>query len=1377
MDGKDTIDVKVTRGRPYGSRPQWHQNTSDVRLTARNKTSITLPGDIFDDHQTFLSALSTLKSFEAPYEKLDVSDIARQHCTLIISTQNSVTSAQLHAKLLWYCNVPAIHASANLLPSALSIWDSCSAIRASSAKPGPGECFADTSHNNDESSWSPQAFYENAHVPDQTRTPGMEVQPSELESKLYPFQRRTVEWLLQREGALRVANSIDDNTSRSADLLPLYYSEQTDLESRPFLVSNLIGEVVKQEDRASLASIELKGGILAEEMGLGKTVELIALMCLHKRPASATNTIHDSFTNSDVRVSNATLIITPPSILEQWKSELHKHAPGLKIFQYEGLNKSKISSGELLEVMLKQDIVITTYRTIASEIYFAAERPERNMRHARVTEPLTSPLVKISWWRVCLDEAQMVESGVSNAAKVAQRIPRVNAWAVTGTPVRKDVEDLFGLLLFLRFQPFCQPSVWARLLRSFKPIFASIFKHIALRHTKATIPELQLPPQRRIVITVPFSAIEDQYYSQLFTQMCEDCGLDREGGPVSDDWNPEDPGTVENMRRWLTRLRQACLHPEIGDYHRRAAGFGRKLGPMRTVDEVLEVMMQQNESNTRIEERAMLQAMIMRGHLLSFGRQARASLTVYLDTLGKSNTLVDECREELVKAESRSKADHDSRLSDWRENGQKNGEEAPTKVDYAVEQRLRLRSALEVQHTCLFFVGTAYFQIKSDPELTKEDSQEFHKLERLESEFYDHAKVIRKELLRPAAQSTYESMENVRRLKPADIPVLNFMANPRGIESRMIKDKYNELAQTMNAQLEQLLEWRGQLIKLLLAKLVDQDEDIETTGEEYEASTKDQDKQYVYLFALRIAVADRTTLVNGQSNLLINHEMKEALKMAHEGEGHDPELTKAVIQRVMELRPQSDYPGQVTLSMRGLLAEVRSLVPDVRGQDNSRNNRGRVEATLLEEELEKLQEASKLQTKALTALEREVDQLRSTMNSRLAFYRQLQQLSDAVAPLQQEVAETVNQTLITAQKVKEQRHAAKITALQTTRRFLTHLRADPAAREEQRTCVICREGIEIGVLTVCGHQYCKECIKLWWAQHKTCPVCKRRLKLSEFHDITYKPTELTAREERAKTTESSPNSDIYSTINQTTLDEIKSIDLGNSFGTKIDTMARHLLWIRAHDPGAKSIIFSQYGEFLQVLARALAILKIGFAEMRNKNGITRFMEDPSVECFLLHAKADSSGLNLVNATHVFLCEPLINTAIELQAIARVHRIGQQRPTTVWMYLVSDTVEEAIYDISVSRRLKHMRRAGPPSAKSKRKRSDRAFTPRPFEESQLEAANSIELQSAPLSNLLTKGASGGEIVQKSDLWNCLFGKARKKEQTSASRELERAAGIG
>jgi E3 ubiquitin-protein ligase SHPRH len=154
-----------------------------------------------------------------------------------------------------------------------------------------------------------------------------------------------------------------------------------------------------------------------------------------------------------------------------------------------------------------------------------------------------------------------------------------------------------------------------------------------------------------------------------------------------------------------------------------------------------------------------------------------------------------------------------------------------------------------------------------------------------------------------------------------------------------------------------------------------------------------------------------------------------------------------------------------------------------------------------------------------------------------------------------------------------------------------------------------------------------------------------------------------------------------------------------------------------------------------------------------------------IECFLLHAKAHSSGLNLVNATHVFLCEPLINTAIELQAIARVHRIGQHRATTVWMYLVSGTVEETIYDLSVSRRLSHIT--------AKKKEEETLASSKThlngngkegIDETTIDSANSMELQNAALSKIMNGGASGGEIVKKDDLWQCLFGDPSKNKGT-------------
>ena len=87
---------------------------------------------------------------------------------------------------------------------------------------------------------------------------------------------------------------------------------------------------------------------------------------------------------------------------------------------------------------------------------------------------------------------------------------------------------------------------------------------------------------------------------------------------------------------------------------------------------------------------------------------------------------------------------------------------------------------------------------------------------------------------------------------------------------------------------------------------------------------------------------------------------------------------------------------------------------------------------------------------------------------------------------------------------------------------------------------------------------------------------------------------------------------IYSGINTTTLNQIKNIDVEGSFGTKIDTLARHLLWIRDNDPGVKSIVFSQFKDFLEILARAFTKFKIGFTSIDKKDGVDKFKKDPSV---------------------------------------------------------------------------------------------------------------------------------------------------------------------
>lgn len=198
-----------------------------------------------------------------------------------------------------------------------------------------------------------------------------------------------------------------------------------------------------------------------------------------------------------------------------------------------------------------------------------------------------------------------------------------------------------------------------------------------------------------------------------------------------------------------------------------------------------------------------------------------------------------------------------------------------------------------------------------------------------------------------------------------------------------------------------------------------------------------------------------------------------------------------------------------------------------------------------------------------------------------------------------------------------------------------HLRDEADNAESQKICIICQQSFERGLLTSCGHSYCAECFRYWWQSHRNCPTCKKRLSKNDLHQITYvfkslivrnrrqeeadpsasyKPQQLTMQEEgqtneKAVSVANGKESSaiIYSEIRGNVLDQIKNIDLDGSFGTKIDTIARHIVWIREHDPGAKSIVFSQYRDFLDVLARAFTQFRIDYTGIDRKDGIQKFV--------------------------------------------------------------------------------------------------------------------------------------------------------------------------
>jgi E3 ubiquitin-protein ligase SHPRH len=911
--------------------------------------------------------------------------------------------------------------------------------------------------------WSPRAFYDNVHVPTNTPETSADLKCDLAQCELYPFQNRAVRWLLEKEGMESLSDGRVVPRPQKRAELPDSFQEFVDADGRRCFASQLYKVVTTDLSGWNDAGKSLKGGILAEEMGLGKSVEMILLICLHQRTMIKNESGKDAHSDSLIK-SRATLIITPPAILEQWKQELLNHAPALSVFDYTGFQRQKnMTDEDLIRMLAEHDVVLTTYNVLSREVHHAVDAPVRSLRAEKRFEIQKTPLVRIHWWRVCLDEAQMIESGVTNAARVARLIPRVNAWAVTGTPIRKDMDDLFGLLQFLNYEPVCSsPDIWTKLYEEYPAAFKSIVNKLALRHSKDMIREdLRLPLQKRVVITIPFTAVEEQHYSHLFEHMCEECGVDSTGSPNQDEWDPESSTVVERMRSWLTRLRQTCLHPEVAGSNRRA--LGTRNGPLRSVAEVLEVMIDQNDTLIRAEERALLLSQARRGQLLENAARRREALEIWQSALQRSTEIVDMSREQLRVEREKIQSSHVSSDIDTSDFGsEKEDSEESDKNSRLTLCRVRLRAALEVQHICKFFTANAFYQIKTDTNLTAPDSDEFKALEKAEEEAYEAAKKLRQEMLTDISQKVRRYMgiidEQAKHNSYVKIPDMNPKLSTLGIESRRVFAKLEDFCEALNTHARQFREWRDKMVKLLRQSLIDEEGTAELEGNEYETSTKDQDEMYVYMEALRVMFADRHDALTGQRNDLINHEVKMGLIQAGKEEGPSPELYISIMKTRNRLKPIHEVG-----TLRGIISELRSLATSLEWQESGGSSRARAELVIVNEVLARASKMSNEQAKAVSSLEKEVELFRDTMNLRLEYYRQLQQISDTVAPYDEEsVGKPLDEALFASKVQNEEAIDRKLSALRSKRRYLIHLRDDSGPDDSSRICVICQSTFEIG---------------------------------------------------------------------------------------------------------------------------------------------------------------------------------------------------------------------------------------------------------------------------------------------------------------------------
>lgn len=154
----------------------------------------------------------------------------------------------------------------------------------------------------------------------------------------------------------------------------------------------------------------------------------------------------------------------------------------------------------------------------------------------------------------------------------------------------------------------------------------------------------------------------------------------------------------------------------------------------------------------------------------------------------------------------------------------------------------------------------------------------------------------------------------------------------------------------------------------------------------------------------------------------------------------------------------------------------------------------------------------------------------------------------------------------------------------------------------------------------------------------------------------------------------------------TRLKQICNFDPRTGASAKADDLSARLAEIGAE--GHKSLVFTQFADDT-FGARRLASALAEFAPLvftgdlsgpQRTAVLDRFADDENSKVLILSLRAGAQGLNLPHASYVFHFDRWWNPAIEAQAEARAHRLGQQRPVHVYRYVSPNTVEERIQQV-------------------------------------------------------------------------------------------------
>ncbi|XP_010163121.2 helicase-like transcription factor, partial [Antrostomus carolinensis] len=298
-----------------------------------------------------------------------------------------------------------------------------------------------------------------------------------------------------------------------------------------------------------LRQTETTSRVIQEDAGLA-SVLLPSSTCLKrktKRKGTASiQSVEKKYSDDGPR---ATLIVCPLSVLSNWIDQFEQHIHQdfrVKIYVYYGSDRSKDPS-----VLSEQDIVLTTYNILATDYGIRGD----------------SPLHKVKWLRIVLDEGHTIRNPNAQQTKAALNLEGHRRWVLTGTPIQNSVNDLWSLISFLKLKPFTDREWWHRTIQ--RPVtmgapgglgrLQSLIRSITLRRTKTSKvkgkPILELPERKVLIQHITLTEEERQIYQSV----------KKEGKAAISRFFSE--GTVlahyADILGVLLRLRQLCCHPHL----------------------------------------------------------------------------------------------------------------------------------------------------------------------------------------------------------------------------------------------------------------------------------------------------------------------------------------------------------------------------------------------------------------------------------------------------------------------------------------------------------------------------------------------------------------------------------------------------------------------------------------------------------------------------------------------------------------------------------------------------------------------------------------------------------------------------------------------